>query len=250
MYPALILFFGLLLVLLLLLLQAWQRLRAAKAAALSQEKMIQNLRDELANRDGSITNLSQESAKLDSLILKLRQQLAQGDSDRSNLQKRAETYEATAENLRQKLAQIEKESLQSKTLFSTMSSVAYDYVIVLDEDSKIIALNKSAEELFRDKHPIGEKLHDLVHAPDLEDIVARAINEEEVLEEQFTMDRHIYRARTQVLRYSDYHYFIGIAMQDITQLVRLNRARRDMVANIGEYFPRTAHANHQNSLYD
>lgn len=232
MYPALILFFGLLIALLVLLLQAWQRLRTAKAAALSQEKMIQNLRDELATRDGSITNLSQEAAKLDGLILKLRQQLAQGDSDKSTLQKRAETQEAAAETLRQQLARIEKESLQSKMLFSTMSNVAYDYVIVLDEESKIIALNKSAEELFSGKNPIGEKLHDLVNVPDLEDIVARAINEEEILEEQFVMDRRNYRARTQVIRYSDYHYFIGIAMQDITQLVRLNRARRDMVANI------------------
>lgn len=232
MYPALITLAGISLVLLLLLLKAWHDLRAAKAAALSQEKMLQTLRDELATRDGAMVNQTQEYAKLDALILKLRQQLAQGDSDRSNLQKRAETAEASTETLRQTLAKFEKDSLQSKTLSSTMSSVAYDYVIVLDEESKIIALNKSAEELFSGKNPIGEKLHDLVNAPDLEDIVARAINEEEFLEEQFVLDRRNYRARTQVLRYSDYHYFIGIAMQDITQLVRLNRARRDMVANI------------------
>jgi two-component system, OmpR family, phosphate regulon sensor histidine kinase PhoR len=232
MNAAIILLAGLCLVLLLIIMQLLNRLRAAKAAALSQEKMIQTLRDELANRDGTNTSLSQETAKLDALILKLRQQMAQSDSDRSNLQKRAESSEASVETLRQQLAKIEKDSQQSKMLFSTMSSVAYDYVIVLDEESKIIALNKSAEELFHDRHPIGEKLHDLVNAPDLEDIVARAINEEDVLEEQFVMDKHNYRARTQVIRYSDYHYFIGIAMQDISHLVKLNRARRDMVANI------------------
>src|SRR5690606_36540940 len=34
------------------------------------------------------------------------------------------------------------------------------------------------------------------------------------------------------IRYGIDKYFIGVAIQDITQLVRLNRARRDMVANI------------------
>jgi two-component system phosphate regulon sensor histidine kinase PhoR len=232
MNAAIILLAGFCLALLLLIIHGFNKLRASKAAALSQEKMIQTLRDELANRDGTATALSQETTKLDALVLKLRQQMAQSDSDRSNLQKRAENSEATAENLRQALAKIEKDSQQNKMLVSTMSSVSYDYVIVLDEESKIIALNKSAEELFGDKQPIGQKLHDLVHAPDLEDIVARAINEEDVLEEQFVMDKHNYRARTQVIRSSDYHYYIGIAMQDISHLVKLNRARRDMVANI------------------
>jgi two-component system phosphate regulon sensor histidine kinase PhoR len=40
-----------------------------------------------------------------------------------------------------------------------------------------------------------------------------------------------YRVQAQVIRRGG-HQFIGLALQDITRLVRLNRARRDMVANI------------------
>src|SRR5690606_20999085 len=123
----------------------------------------------------------QEEAKFDSLLLKLRQQLAQADSERSNLQKTNEAQAATLETLRRQVESIEKESMESKLLFSTTSNVAYDSVIVLDEESTVIAYNKAATELFGEKNPTGEKLHDILNVPDLEDIVARAVNEAEVL---------------------------------------------------------------------
>ena len=41
----------------------------------------------------------------------------------------------------------------------------------------------------------------------------------------------MYRVRAQVIWRGD-HLFIGLALQDVSELVRLNRARRDMVANI------------------
>ena len=106
------------------------------------------------------------------------------------------------------------------------------YVLVLDETNTVIAHNRSASILFGEDDPVGKTLHTVLDAPDLEDIVKRAATEEETLEEQFVMNKRYYRSRTQVMRYADKKYFIGIALQDITQLVRLNRARRDMVANI------------------
>lgn len=133
---------------------------------------------------------------------------------------------------REKLMAFEHDSHQSKALFSTIFDVAYDYAFVLDEDSIIIALNRSAETLFENTHPIGDKLTDVLDAPELEDVISRVMVEDEGFEEQFVMKTRHYRVRTQIMRYDGGHIFIGLAMQDITQLVRLNRARRDMVANI------------------
>lgn len=126
----------------------------------------------------------------------------------------------------------EKDSAHSNALLSTISNVSYDYVLVLDEANIVIAHNRSASILFGEDDPVGKTLHTVLDAPDLEDIVQRATTEEESLEEQFMMNKRYYRSQTQVMRYGDDKYFIGIALQDITQLVRLNRARRDMVANI------------------
>jgi two-component system phosphate regulon sensor histidine kinase PhoR len=66
----------------------------------------------------------------------------------------------------------------------------------------------------------------------LEMMVADALtNEEESFEEQLTRRDPPHRIRTQVIR-RDGTMYIGLALQDVTELVRLNRARRDMVANI------------------
>lgn len=140
--------------------------------------------------------------------------------------------EELVDNLRSQLATYEQESAQSNALFSTTSNVAYDYVFVIDEKQTVITCNRSAMTLFGERNPVGEKLQSILASPDLDDIIARAVNEEETLEDQFSIDKHYYRARAQMIPYSEDAYFIGVAVQDITQLVRLNRARRDMVANI------------------
>jgi two-component system, OmpR family, phosphate regulon sensor histidine kinase PhoR len=134
--------------------------------------------------------------------------------------------------LRAQLSMIERESAESKALFSTISNVAFDLVFLLDEDCIIIMQNKATELLFGDKNPIGEKLGDVIESSDLLNVVQHALNEQGSLEEQFVIDETYYRAKIQVMNYDGDNRFIGVAMQDITRLVHLNRARRDLVANI------------------
>src|SRR5690606_12423842 len=61
------------------------------------------------------------------------------------------------------------------------------------------------------------------------DVLAK--HEEELLEEQLVIGDRQYRLKTRV-SYIEGQRYVGLALQDITRLVRLNRARRDMVANI------------------
>ncbi|MBL8132789.1 MAG: PAS domain-containing protein [Anaerolineae bacterium] len=118
------------------------------------------------------------------------------------------------------------------SLALTLANSAYDALLVVDDDNRIIAINDSAEALFNRKRPIGELLDEVTGVDELNLMVEDArTNQEESFEEQVTIDRRVYRVRTRVIMRAG-NRFIGLAFQDISELVRLNRARRDMVANI------------------
>ncbi len=120
-----------------------------------------------------------------------------------------------------------------RALMLTLANAAYEALLVVDQDQRIIASNNAAEALFeQEQPPLGQLLLDVTGAPELNMMVSDAVtNEEALLEEQITLNSRNYRVRIEVIR-RDGHYFVALALQDITQLVRLNRARRDMVANI------------------
>lgn len=132
----------------------------------------------------------------------------------------------------QRIEELEKELDYVKALLLTMANSAYNALIVLDDDCRIIAINDRAEALFKRTRPVGETLLEVTGSDELTAMVTNAIeNHEEVLEEQIRHGEKVYRVRTQVIDRNG-HSFICLAMEDITELVRLNRARRDMVANI------------------
>jgi two-component system, OmpR family, phosphate regulon sensor histidine kinase PhoR len=134
--------------------------------------------------------------------------------------------------LREQIETSERASRESQALFQTISNIAYDLVLVLNEDHIVIAVNRAADALFGQKHPVGEKLSDVIQSAELIEIVNRAKTETEGLETQILLDGSYYRVRTGVMCYANNQGFIGVALQDVTSLVKLNRARRDMVANI------------------
>ena len=119
----------------------------------------------------------------------------------------------------------------SEALASISSNIAFDLVLALDEERTIIALNRAAKLFFGDSNPVGETLQDLIDSPELHSLVEYASNETDSLEEQVEIDGAWYRARAQVIRFEN-RKFVGVALQDITELVNLNRARRELVANI------------------
>lgn len=136
------------------------------------------------------------------------------------------------EALRGQLDAQAQEFAYKQALLLTLANTAYDALIVIDDAHRILAINNSAEELFNRQRPIGERLVDVTGAPELEMMVDDALaNQETDFEEQLLLDKRAYRVRTQVI-HRDGNLFIGVAFRDVTDLVRLNRARRDMVANI------------------
>ena len=134
--------------------------------------------------------------------------------------------------LESRLKAVENHGVESRAFFSTISSVAFDLVLLLDEDLTVIMYNDSAERFFGNSSPLGQPLQNVIKSPELFGLVRHALSESDSLEEQFEIQGAHYRARARVFAFDDERRFVGIAMQDVTNLVNLNRARRDLVANI------------------
>jgi two-component system phosphate regulon sensor histidine kinase PhoR len=127
---------------------------------------------------------------------------------------------------------LERDWAYKQALMLTLANSAYEALMVLNGEREVIAINDAAEALFGRERPIGESLLTVTDTPELESMVITALEyQEAVFEEQLVIQKRVYRVRAQVIR-RDGNLFIGLALQDITDLVRLNRARREMVANI------------------
>jgi two-component system phosphate regulon sensor histidine kinase PhoR len=136
------------------------------------------------------------------------------------------------EKLRRQLHDQDNSSSYKLALALTLANIAYDALIVVDDQFRIIAINDAAEALFNADKPVGKPLDDVTGQPELGAMAADALSYgEEVFEDQLLRERRRFRVRVRLIRRAS-HLFIGIALQDVTELVRLNRARRDMVANI------------------
>ncbi len=122
---------------------------------------------------------------------------------------------------------------QSKDgLTSTADQIAFDLMFLLDSERRIIARNESATHSIAGGAAIGKPLAQVLASPELDNLIALAQRESERLEEQLVIGRSNYRVRAQAIDNLARSGYVGVAMRDITDLVHLNRARRDLVANI------------------
>ena len=125
-----------------------------------------------------------------------------------------------------------REYQESNSQLASVSDLSFDLILLLDEDLTVVIMNRAAERLFGDSDPIGKGLTNLSECSELLSLAQMALGENESLEEQFVIQGANYRARAQVIERDPARRYVGIGMQDITELVSLNRARRDLVANI------------------
>ena len=134
--------------------------------------------------------------------------------------------------LRSKLEKTQIENQETKALSAVICDFSFDIVLLLDQDLSIAMANSRARRLFGDGDPSGRNLSDLIMSPELASLAQLALYEDESIEEQFVIEDSNYRARAQAIAVGGAPRFIIIGMQDITELVGMNRARRDLVANI------------------
>ncbi|MCY4147073.1 MAG: ATP-binding protein [Chloroflexi bacterium] len=133
--------------------------------------------------------------------------------------------------LRAQLRVASNERADAAAMASAVTHVSFDSVMVLDEDAKLLVCKEPTTNFCKSSACLGEPLPTLINVPDLLELVELTLREDEGSEEHFVVDERHYRARTRMLRIGGQR-FVGLAIQDISELVSLNRSRRDMVANI------------------
>ena len=140
--------------------------------------------------------------------------------------------DAEIRRLKSQLTALERDNADIRARHSTNFDVAFDLLLLLDDNLALVMVNRPASRLFAGPNPIGKRLSDVTDSSELLNLVQVALLEEENVEEQFVINGSNYRARAQVINCNKGRRYVGVALQDITDLVNLNRARRDLVANI------------------
>lgn len=197
-----------------------------------QKHVIDALQSAQTARDQAVAALRSDYEQQRRELETLREAAQSHEQALARAQAELKTAEARLSETAEALKSADADADYKLILALTLANAAYDALLVLDEDKRVIAINNSAETLFERTRPIGQPLVEVTESPELESIVDDAMMySEESFEEQLTLRRRPHRVRAQVITRNG-HRFIGLALQDVSELVRLNRARRDMVANI------------------
>lgn len=186
----------------------------------------------LEQRENQLNTLKKSLQESERLLDVLRENIQEQEAHLNAERDAVDNHQDVVASLREQLHATTSANHYKIALALTLANAAYDSLIVVDEKFNIIAINDSAETLFEVKKPIGQPLVEITKSSELLSMVEDALtNQEETLEEQMLIVKHIFRVKVQVVR-RDGNFFIAVALQDISDLVRLARARRDMVANI------------------
>lgn len=148
--------------------------------------------------------------------------------------------------------QSESPTLPQDFQAALLVNTAFEPLLLVDKNGLVIAANQAARSIFlgekADSTPksdtpsdlapepkadiIGMNITNLIDSPELETLTYCVFSTDgECPEMQFPIGDRTFQVRGVRGEHMGEHY-MALALRDITQLLRLNRARRDMVANI------------------
>ena len=110
-----------------------------------------------------------------------------------------------------------------------LGEAAFEALLLIDADRHVQLINQVAQAMFHVELSPDRSLTllEVTRSHLLDSLMTSALEKKEVLEDQIEIDGRTYRARSLPVDGG-----VALAIQDVTDLVRLTRARRDMVANI------------------
>jgi two-component system, OmpR family, phosphate regulon sensor histidine kinase PhoR len=132
------------------------------------------------------------------------------------------------------LIQTANHALQNaKDLSQGLIQAAFDGLIIVDSEQIILGINQVAADLFQisPAKAQGQTFISVSQNHELERLLQMALDGEDPPESQANIHEGTYRVRI-VLLGGQQQQRAGIILQNVTELLRLSRARRDMVANL------------------
>ncbi len=140
-------------------------------------------------------------------------------------------YERNLAGARRDLALTTGQLDLARRNMALLVDTTFDAILILDSDRRITVINDAACTLFGSRSDtIGRTLMTVTRQHELDGLVSSALYGEPTLEIQAEIRDHSFRVRTALTDESGKKGVI-LVLQDITELLRLARARRDMVAN-------------------
>ncbi len=113
-----------------------------------------------------------------------------------------------------------------------LAQVIADGLIVVNPTMQVVYMNDVARELFTGAEPTGRRLADVAWGFDLNPLVANTLaGRIESIQQTVVREGRAFLVRARPIG-SRGEYGAIVALQDVTELQRLGRARRDFVANI------------------
>jgi two-component system phosphate regulon sensor histidine kinase PhoR len=130
-----------------------------------------------------------------------------------------------------------------RTRFDALAAATWDVVLVVDDQRRVVYLNDPARVLFDGRagpHPLplsqgemgaGQSVIEVTRDYQVAQLVADALTGGQPLTRQIVLRPRTFRARAVPFGERD-HPGVIVIFQDVSELQRLGRARRDFVANI------------------
>jgi two-component system phosphate regulon sensor histidine kinase PhoR len=146
----------------------------------------------------------------------------------------AEAMNLMAGQLDSRIGTVAQQRNEREAILSSM----FDGVIALDAGERITSINRAAAELFGTDHDraVGLPLYEVARSPVLRDLIGQAADAVDVAEAEFIInnpdERHLQAHATALMNNHGDRVGTVLVFTDITRLKRLERMRRDFVANV------------------
>jgi two-component system phosphate regulon sensor histidine kinase PhoR len=120
---------------------------------------------------------------------------------------------------------------QAERLRDGLFKATDDALLVLDADQHVLFANPTAESILG-RNLVGQVITQVVPDPELEMLIQDSqLVHGEGMERRIELDKRVFHVQV-ITASNEGHTFEILALRDVTQIQRLERARREMVSNI------------------
>lgn len=127
-----------------------------------------------------------------------------------------------------------KDSQHWAEVLRMVSDSASDRLILVDRELRVLFINQAARALFgaeRENIIPSHTLITITHRHELEDVVNQTFSDQDMIQSQISQAGRTYAIITEYIHLG-LESLVLLIIQDVSEIQRLGRARREMVANI------------------